>query len=187
LKAAVKVLDADSKVIFVKEEKFNVDENTALKILDLPGLSSQTNLQFINLELKDSSNKYISDNFYWISSKEDSLDFGSSKWYYTPIKSFGDLKEINTLPKSKISFKENFFEKGDEQIVEVFLKNDSEKLAFFIELNIAGEKTNQSFLPVFWSDNYVSLLPNTQKKITGRLKKTNESEKPKLIIKGWNL
>lgn len=185
LSAGIKVLDVNSKVIFEKEEKFNVDENTSLKILDLPDLDSLTNLQFINLELRDSSNNYISDNFYWVSSKEDVMNFDSSKWYYTPIESFGDLKEINNLPKTEISYSENFIEYGSQQIVEVMLKNDSHKLAFFIELNVVNKNTNESFLPIFWSDNYVSLLPNTQKKITGRFRKTNE--KPKLIVKGWNL
>ncbi len=187
LSAGIKVLDVNSKVIFEKEEKFNIDENTSLKILDLPDIDSATNLQFINLELKDSSNKYISDNFYWVSLKEDVMNFDSSKWYYTPIESFGDLKEINDLPKTEISYTENFVEEDDEQIVEVMLKNDSQKLAFFIELNVVNKNTNESFLPVFWSDNYVSLLPNTQKKITGRFRKTNKNEKPKLIVNGWNL
>jgi hypothetical protein len=40
---------------------------------------------------------------------------------------------------------------------------------------------------VFWSDNYVSLLPNTQKKITGHFRNTNKNEMPKLIVNGWNL
>jgi exo-1,4-beta-D-glucosaminidase len=187
LTATIKVLDADSKIIFEKEKKFNVNENTSQKILDLPDLTSQKNLLFINLELKDPSNNYVSDNFYWVSLKEDILNFESSEWYYSPIKSFGDLKQINNLPKAEISYTENYVEDNNEQIVEVLIKNKSDKLAFFIELNVVNENTNESFLPIFWSDNYVSLLPNSQKKITGRFKKTNRNEKPKLIVNGWNL
>jgi len=187
LTADIKVLDVNSKLIFEKEEKFNIDENRSQKILDLPDMDSLTNLHFINLELKDSSNNFISDNFYWISSKEDKMNFDSSNWYYTPIESFADLKQLNNLPKTEISCTENFFEDKGEQTVEVLLKNNSDKIAFFIELNVVNQKTNESFLPIFWSDNYVSLLPHTQKKITGRFKRTDKNEKPKLIVKGWNL
>jgi exo-1,4-beta-D-glucosaminidase len=69
----------------------------------------------------------------------------------------------------------------------VLLKNNSDNIAFFIELMVVNQKTGESFLPVFWSDNYVSLLPRTQKKITGQFGPINKNAKPKLTVKGWNL
>ena len=186
LSASVKILDANSNLIFEQKLKIGVEENCSKKIFDLPAVNSKTSLFFVNLELRNSSGGLISDNFYWLSKIDDILDFENSEWFYTPIKSFGDLKEINNLPEANISCKENFSEDNGEQITEVTLKNNSDKIAFFIELKIENENTNESILPVFWSDNYVSLLPHTEKKITGRFKKPGKKTKVKLIVNGWN-
>ena len=186
LNVSIKILDANSNLLFEKEEKINADENSSKKIFDLPEINSHTNLYFVNLELRDASNNFVSDNFYWLSKVDDVLDNRSSEWFYTPIKTFGDLKEINKLPEANISYSEKFTEKNGEQLIEVTLKNNYGKLAFFTELKIVNENTNESILPVFWSDNYVSLLPNTEKKITGRFKKSDKETKAKLIVNGWN-
>lgn len=186
LTASVKILDANSNILFEKEDKISADENASKKIFELPEINSKSNLYFINLELKDGSNNLVSDNFYWLSKVNDVLDSQSSEWFYTPIKTFGDLKEINNLPEANMSYTEKLVEENGEQLTEVELTNNSDKLAFFIELNVVNEDTNESILPVFWSDNYVSLLPNSQKKITGRFKKDKET-KVKLVVNGWNV
>jgi exo-1,4-beta-D-glucosaminidase len=144
-------------------------------------------LFFINLELKDNSGNPISDNFYWISSKEDSLDFINSQWFYTPMKSYADLKEINKLPKTTISYSEKYISKNDEENIEVTLDNNSDKLAFFIELKVVDQKTGKSFLPIYWSDNYISLLPHSTRKITGTFRMPDNKHLPQLIINGWNV
>ncbi|MGD8779768.1 MAG: glycoside hydrolase family 2 TIM barrel-domain containing protein [Ignavibacteria bacterium] len=186
LNTSVKILDANSNILFEKEDKISIDENSSKKIFDLPKIVSQTNLYFVNMELRDSKNNFVSDNFYWLSKIDDVLDFENSEWFYSPIKTFADLKEINKLPEAKISYKEKYSEENGEQVVEVTLKNDSDKLAFFNELKVVNETTNESILPVFWSDNYMSLLPGSQKNITGRFKKTDNETKVKLIVNGWN-
>ena len=186
LHASVKILDANSNMLFEKEDKISADENSSKKIFNLPEINSQTNLYFVKLELKDHEDNFVSDNFYWLSKIDDVLDFKNSEWFYTPVKTFGDLKEIDKLPEAEISYTEKFMERNGEHVVEVTLKNDSDKLAFFNELKLVNEKTNESVLPVFWSDNYVSLLPHSQKKITGRFKKGDNETKVKLVVNGWN-
>ena len=186
LSAIIKVIDANSNVLFELDMKVSIDENMSKEILALPEIEPETNLYFISLELKDSFNNPVSDNFYWFSKVEDAIDFENSEWYYSPIETFADLKEINNLPKAEISYTENLTEENGECVIEVVLSNESDKLAFFNELKIANEETGESVLPVFWSDNYVSLLPGAAKKITGRFKKTDKETKIKLIVSGWN-
>jgi exo-1,4-beta-D-glucosaminidase len=187
LKSNVKILNADSKVIYDNETEFSINENNSIKITDLPAITETSELFFLNLALKDSSGKSISDNFYWISSKEDSLDFLNSQWFYTPMKSYADLKEINNLPKTTISYSEKYILKNDKQNIEVTLYNNSDKLAFFIELKVVDQKTGKSFLPIYWNDNYISLLPHSIKNITGTFRMPDNKQMPKLIINGWNV
>ena len=184
LKAGVKILNSDSKLIYEKEKEISIGENSSEKIIDLPELKAKSNLYFINLELKNSEDSLISSNFYWIPKKEDVLDFKKSEWFYTPIKTPADLIEINNLPKAAISYIEKFA--GDNKSVELTLENTSDKIAFFIELKVVDEKTGESFLPVFWSDNYISILPHSKKIIKGTFKNSSD-KKPKLIINGWNI
>ena len=187
LKANVKILNENSDIVYEKEKEISINENTSNKIIDLPVLKDNSKLFFIYLELKNASDKLISDNFYWISSKQDRLDFGNSEWFYTPMKSYADLKEINNLPKVEISHTEKLTSDGDEQSIETTLENTSDKIAFFIELKVVDEKTGQSLLPVFWTDNYVSLLPHSKKIIKGTFRVSSEKETPKLIVNGWNV
>ena len=186
ISASVKILDAASKLIYEKHKNISINENTSKKAIDLPVLNNGSNLYFINLELRDSSNNFISDNFYWISSKDDNLNFENSDWFYTPMKSYADLKDLNNLPAATIQYDEKYSHNGDEQSIEVTIENTSDKIAFFIELKVVDEKTGSSFLPIFWSDNYVSLLPHTKKIIKGTFRNSSDKEIPRLIVKGWN-
>jgi exo-1,4-beta-D-glucosaminidase len=182
LKASAKIYDSDSKLIFEKEKTAAVNDNSSKKVIDIPVLNYTSSLIFINLELKDSVNKLITDNFYWVSSKEDSLDFKNSDWYYTPMKSYSDLRGINNLPAAAVKYEEKFYKNN----VEVSLENTSDKVAFFIELKVVDKETGASFLPVYWTDNYISILPHS-KKIVGASFKNPLNKKPELIINGWNI
>ncbi len=186
LKAKVKILNKNSDIVYEKEKEISINENASNKVIDLPVLKDNSGLFFINLELKDASNKLISDNFYWISSKQDSLDFENSEWFYTPMKSYADLKDINNLPAATIQYDEKYSSNGDEQNIEATIENTSDKIAFFIELKVVDEKTGQSFLPIFWSDNYISLLPHAKKIIKGTFRVPSDNEIPRLVVKGWN-
>jgi len=70
----------------------------------------------------------------------------------------------------------------------VTLENPSDKLAFFIELDVKGDKSGKTILPVFWDDNYVSVLPGEKKEISGYFYAENIAEDtPRFSYKGWNL
>ena len=90
------------------------------------------------------------------------------------------------MPKTKIEVSHEFKDSGDKQQVHVTLDNTSEKLAFFIELDIKGEKSGETILPVFWDDNYVSGLPGEKKEIAGYFyTKALKNDIPSFSYKGW--
>ena len=76
----------------------------------------------------------------------------------------------------------------DEKHIQVTLKNPSDQLAFFIEMHLVGENTGQSVLPIFWEDNYISLMPGETKNILGVFSENDlNGDTPALKISGWNL
>ncbi len=186
LKANIKVINVNSKILFEKEVLFDALENSSMQVFDMPELENLTKTYFINLELSDSKGNYISDNFYWLSTKEDVLDFENVEWYYTPNKSLGDLTALNSLEVAEVKYKYEITRENGEYVVKVNIDNASDKLAFFIEANIQDKATQQSVLPIFWSDNYVSILPNESKEITGRFSKLSAMENAELVINGIN-
>jgi exo-1,4-beta-D-glucosaminidase len=184
--ASVKRYNTDSKLIFESTFLFDIAENCSRKIFDLPADKNNVGLSFLSLELRNIKGKLISDNFYWLSAEEDVLDFENSEWYYTPCKSYADFKQINSMPKADINYTFKLKKENGKEVIEVTLKNDSNVLAFFVELMLIDEKTGQSILPIFWSDNYVSILPQSKKTITGYFANLDGNVKPRLTVKGWN-
>jgi hypothetical protein len=57
-----------------------------------------------------------------------------------------------------------------------------------VRLMVTGKNSNKRILPVFYSDNYISLMPGEKKVITMKLKDEDTlGEKPAVIISGFNL
>lgn len=187
-KAEVRLLDQNSKVIFEKTESVDLGSNTTRKLVDLPALSGNRQVFFLDLKLKDASGKLVSDNFYWLASQKDQLDWKQKFWFYTPQKQYADFSALNQLPKLTVEASKKVASKDSEYEVSVELKNPSDKLAFFIELELANGEKGPAVLPVFWSDNYVSLLPGETKTVTVKCyKKDAENKEPSVRIKGYNL
>ncbi len=128
---------------------------------------------------KNEKGELVSDNFYWLSTKEDEHDFPNSYWVYTPLKSFADFKPLSNMPKSNVDTESTFSENGENSKLEVKLINKSDKIAFFIHMQVTIDKSNIAILPVFWSDNYISLLPGEERTFTAEFATKNlNGEKP---------
>ena len=187
LTAEIKLLDFNSKVILEKEVETNVGENTAVKIFEMPSLSGLTSVYFVDLKLKDNSGKLVSENFYWLSSKEDVLDFEKTEWHLTPNKQYADFSALKNLPETSVEINHEFVDNGDKQEIKVVASNPSDRLAFFIELALTDQATGQTVLPTFWEDNYISLLPGESKEVKGYVNKENLTGAPGFRYQGLNV
>jgi len=168
LTARVTVLDIDSKVVYDKKLLVDINKYESKKILDLPDFENISTTYFLSLKISGEQDKLISENFYWLSTKEDIIDFSDDTWFVTRNKSYADLSALKMMPKAKIEAEYEFTNIVDEQILTANLKNKSENIAFFIELNVYNKATDESILPVFWGNNYVSILPGEAKTIRAR-------------------
>ena len=70
------------------------------------------------------------------------------------------------MPVAKVEVQFSSAEVGDKVEVPVILRNVSEKIAFFTELTLK-DNSGAAILPVYWEDNYVSLLPGEEREIKG--------------------
>jgi exo-1,4-beta-D-glucosaminidase len=180
--------DVHSKKVFEFNKPVDLKENTVLSLADVPVPSNSRSVYFLDLKLRDMDGKVVADNFYWLASKDDKMNWAKYFWYYTPIREFADYTAINTMPEVELKAAKEIRKEGEEWEIAVNLRNDSDKISFFNELDVTGKSSGQSVLPVFWSDNYVSLLPGEEKTVIVKFYGKNlVSDTPVIKIKGVNL
>ncbi len=188
-KANIKLMDMNMNEILSKTVDFNISKDSTITLLNLPELkNNKENLFYLDLRLTDDKQQTISINQYFITKKPDQLDFKNSNWFYTPVKEFADLKELNHLKKSMVKESLTYEEKNNIIYFTVNLRNYSKLAAFFIEIRIVKDNTDESILPVFIEDNYVSLLPLERRQIKGYIfRKDLGGKTPIVKINGFNL
>ncbi|WP_163717851.1 glycoside hydrolase family 2 protein [Mangrovibacterium lignilyticum] len=121
---------------------------------------------FLQLQLLDHNQKLISDNFYWYPNAEGK---------------YSGLQELAASQLKVVATKA-----GDHK-VKVVLKNpEGAPVAFFNHLAIVDAKTKERVLPVFADDNYVSVVPGSEKTIIIDCPQA-ESSNWELSVDGYNL
>jgi exo-1,4-beta-D-glucosaminidase len=188
LKATIRVLNINSIEILNKMFDVNVEPDSSTKIFELPDFDDITTTYFLDLRLYGEENIEITNNLYWLSTKPDVLDYDAKvePWpFYTPSKEFADFTLLNSLPVVSVNVEYSSKVIGEKQKATVRLDNVSDTIAFFIELRISEQKNGETILPIFWEDNYISLLGGESKSIDAILSTTND--KTVLTINGWNL
>ena len=188
IRAEIRIFNCNSKEVFRKDLLVSIKKNTSIKIMDWPDIKKLNSVYFLDLKLKTDGGTVASENFYWLSSKEDILDEAGSKWHYTPNKKYADFTGLNGLPAASIDVRHRFEKSDKNQKIHVTLTNSSDKIAFFIELKVMGNQSSRTILPVFWDDNYVSLLPGEVKTISAYFAINDlKGEKPVFKYSGWNV
>ena len=56
-------------------------------------------------------------------------------------------------------------EKEKKTLVNLKVDNPTDKLAFFIHILLTKSSNGEEVLPIFWNDNYFSLLPGEKKEL----------------------
>jgi exo-1,4-beta-D-glucosaminidase len=174
LVATISIVDFDMKKVLSTMLDVNVEADKSEKIYTVEAPKDISKVYFLKLELKDASGKLISSNFYWLSSKGDEK---------------ADFTDLNNLPSANINVNTSVIKKeGDICRLTVTLANPGNGLAFVVNPKILKLNSKEPVLPVFWEDNYISLLPGEKKEIKVEFdSKFLQGEKPLLKVEGWNV
>ncbi|HXT13027.1 MAG TPA: glycoside hydrolase family 2 protein [Candidatus Angelobacter sp.] len=188
LRATAKIFNLDMSYKFSDQVKLDVAADGVKRVFTLPEPAGLSSVYFVKLTLTDAAGKLISDNFYWLSTKGDTLDKPrkDSDWYYTPTKQFADFKALNTLPPVNLNVSAKSERSGKDRVTHVTVENPSKSLAFFVHLKV-NNNTGQEILPVIWQDNYFSLLPGERREVTATCDDSPHDSKPSVEVSGWNV
>ncbi|MHB8578884.1 MAG: glycoside hydrolase family 2 protein [Ignavibacteriaceae bacterium] len=187
LTAKVSILNFDLTLKYSQDVALSIAPNESYQVLQIPPISNLSKTYFLDLRLYD-GRKIVSSNFYCLSTKPDELDTTKTTWSITPTKEYADLTELNKLKKIHLTVTSKFVGlKGKNEVVtELF--NNTDKLAFQIVLSVQKGKNGESVLPIFWEDNYFSLLPGEKRIIKGYFYKEDlEGKQPTIKVTGWNI
>jgi exo-1,4-beta-D-glucosaminidase len=188
LKAGAKVYNLDMTEKSSQEAAVDATADCTKRVLTIPDIAGLSSTYFVKLTLTDSAGKLLSSNFYWLSTKQETLDWDKTTWYYTPTKEFADFTALKTLPAVDLKVRARTERRGAEEVARVSVENPSKSLAFFVRLKVNGSRDGEEILPVIWQDNYFSLLPGEKRELTA----TYDTRQllgaaASVEVQGWNI
>ncbi|MGC2773593.1 MAG: sugar-binding domain-containing protein [Candidatus Sulfotelmatobacter sp.] len=187
LKLTTKIYNLDMTEKFSHEDSLDAPADSTAKIFTLPAVDGLSPTYFVALRLTDSAGKLVGSNFYWLSTKPETIDWAKSTWYMTPTDSFADYTALAQLPRVKLKVISNTTRKGEDSITRVTVENPSKSLAFFVRLKVDKGAKGEEILPVVWEDNYISLLPGEKRELTAIYRASElGAEKATVKVSGWN-
>ncbi len=165
----VRVIDMAGKSRLLSQQFFEAGPTTAKNYLPIGhGIDRMRSKEglFLSLRLVNTAQQIVSDNLYWL---PDSTGNYSGLQHMTPAA----LTVAATRQASRIT---------------VTLRNPADgPLAFFNRVSLVDPATKQRLLPVFYTDNYLSILPGESKTITLDYTPQSGAPAPLVSVRGWNV
>ncbi|HVZ97169.1 MAG TPA: glycoside hydrolase family 2 protein [Chitinophagaceae bacterium] len=188
LTAEINVLNFDLKSVLKKTVSVQaIASGETKEVFTLPADLTLSKTYFLDLKLYNQHHENVSNNFYVLSTEYDSLDVKKSTWFVTPQTHYADLTLLQQLPKVKLQTGEITNTENGRTMIHVKVKNPTSHLAFMVYMDIKKGDSNASAAPVFWSDNYFTLLPGEERIISVWCHTSDlEGKQPKVVVGGWN-
>ena len=107
----------------------------------------------------------------------------------TPCPSNPTISPISTIcPQSRLKLNSRATSSPNAEVVTVTLHNPTSHIALMAHLQLRRAHSGERVLPVFSSDNYISLVPNETRTITSKPRPANSRAKtPQVVVDGWNV
>ena len=165
----VKLVDIKGKETLVTQVFSEIGPTLAKKYLSVKRELLQHGKDeglFLVLRLLDTKQQIISDNLYWLP---------DSTGHYSGLQKMAKANlqtEIKHIAKNQLAIQ--------------FRNPAGGPVAFFSRLSLIDPQTNKRMLPVFYSDNYFSVLPGEEKTIIVDYS-PSANNAPLVEIRGWNV
>jgi exo-1,4-beta-D-glucosaminidase len=182
LNVSAEVFDLNLGSRFSRQATIDVAPDGVARAFTVPALADLTPSYFVRLKLEHKGRE-VSRNFYWLSTREDTLDWANTKWYYTPTSRHADLTALTRLPRTTLAVSPRF--DADHRGARVTVRNTGGALAFQIRLRVVDSASGDEILPVFWDDNYFELFPGEQREI--RVTYPPVKTEPRVEVEAWNV
>lgn len=171
IQVRARVYDFAMKLRWEKSAAIDMPANAYREVFAIPSTLKLTPVYFVKLEVKDQAGSPVSDNFYWLASKDPS-----------------DLGSLERLPAVQLHGSFSMEREGRECVVRVRVDNPTDRLAMFVHAILTKGPGGDEVLPVYWDDNYVNLLPGESKQLCARFAADDLGPATAALeIGGWNV
>jgi mannosylglycoprotein endo-beta-mannosidase len=144
--------------------------SSTIKIAQIEVGARISPLYFIKLELSDGSGQLLSSNLYWQHVAQDQFE--------------GLMK----LPMVMLDAEASTRVEGDKTIVTATMHNNTGHVALLTHLQLHQKKSGRRVLPVFYSDNYISLVPGESSTVAiEAATKDLQGDLPLIELDGYNV
>ncbi len=171
--ARIGVYNLDGSFVYEHETKLTAapDAATNLGTVDFPAHPSA--VHFLKLALHDAAGELLSSNFYWLGTPDHP----------------DDLTALNNLPTVTLTATAEELEGkiAGERLLAITLHNPTNSIALMAHVQLR-RKSGERVLPVFYSDNYVTLLPDETRTIAIEAAQRDfNGEDSLIVLDGWNV
>jgi len=168
LMLVINAIDMKGNVKNLTQVFLEIGPSTTRKIIDINREireMAKKEGMFLSLRLLNLDRKPVSDNLYWLPDAT------------------GKYSGLQTMPDSKATATARIVSSGK---VAVTLQNPANApLAFFNRIALVDPGTKKRILPVFYDDNYVSILPGESKTVLLEYG-AQKGPAPVVSVEGWN-
>ena len=171
LRVTAKVYNLDMGEKQAQTATVDVPSNDNVKALTMTWPAGLDKTFFLLLALEDQTGKQVSENFYWLSTATEA-----------------DHTDLEKLPPAKLDMTYSVEKQPEEHVAHVTLKNPAEHLAFGVHLAVRQGEDGPEVAPMYWEDNYFSVLPGQEKRVSARFAPEDLAGKPPVVtVDGWNV
>jgi mannosylglycoprotein endo-beta-mannosidase len=147
-----------------------VPGSTTIKAAQIVVNARISPLYFIKLDLTDANENLLSSNFYWQHVAQDQFD------------------GLMNLPTVTLDAEDNTRTQGDNFVLTITLHNNTSHVALLSHLQLHQKKSGRRVLPVFYSDNYISLVPGESSTVSiEAATKDLQGDLPLVEVDGYNV
>ena len=169
--AHVTIYNLDGSVAYEHDSPVTAAAASAISLGPVQFPTTLSSVHFIKTDLRDSTGKTVSTNFYWRAAPEHQ----------------DDLTDLNELPAVTLESQIARKDADGKCVVTVTLKNTSSNIALMTHVQLRQKKSGERVLPVFYDSNYVSLVPSEQRTITIEADASALNGDDALVmVDGWN-
>ncbi len=161
------LFDLHGKKLDSEQFQLSVHTNTYKVAGKLFSGVKPTGLYFARLILKNEKGEVVDENLYWLTNQD------------------ADMQDFEKLEPVQLSIQ---LEKETTGSTIATLQNNSNETAFFNRLKVVEKSTGELVIPVFFSDNYLTLFPGEQKQIEidlSNLPSAKRNENLQLVLEPW--
>ena len=166
----LKAVDLNGKDSLLTQVFCEISPTSVQKYFSMKGVIDKLREKqgvFLTVRLLDTQEHILSDNLYWLPD------------------SFGNYSGLQTMQQASVKAETRRISDGE---IEVTISNpENEPVAFFNRVSLVNDQTKKRLLPVFYSDNYISILPGERKTITIEYSPSDVKGKASVSIAGWNV